>query len=163
MQYVKPKIYPMKKLIYLIVIVIIGFSCQTTNITKIPRVENLSGIDFSKYSQKGFLITPEKYLGNYESIGLIDLILMPGGNLKSNYIPSNSFQNDGMTMLAGYWDIEKINVQDALEAIYNRCVDMGANALVNFYIAEEKKEYPLLKPPVTLYGYRVSGFAIKTK
>lgn len=68
----------MKKLIlFVLVLMPLFHSCTTLEIAKFPREEVLYGIDFTKYSKTGFLITPEKYSGNYESIGLVEFVYMP--------------------------------------------------------------------------------------
>ncbi|MBV5334187.1 MAG: hypothetical protein JZU49_00085 [Sulfuricurvum sp.] len=131
---------------------------------KIPKTEEFTAIDFTKYTKQGFLITPEKYTGNYESIGIIDFVYMPQANLNTNYISNNYSWKEETNLVVGQaWNIDKVNVQDAIEGIYNRCVDMGANALVSFSITAVTKDYLAIKNPVVIPGYRITGFAIKTK
>jgi hypothetical protein len=33
----------------------------------------ISGYDFTSYTERGFLFTPEQYLGDYDAIGLLSL------------------------------------------------------------------------------------------
>jgi hypothetical protein len=140
------------------------FSCQTTRVTKISRAEVFNNVDFTKYTQNKFLITPEKYSGPYESIGLIDFIYMPGAELKANVLDEKYITSQQQNTVTGYtWDIEQINIQDVIDGIYNRCIDMGANALINFSVATQEQSYQYIQNPVNLYGYRITGFAIKTK
>ena len=47
-------------------------SCST--VTYIPAATQFYAIDFSKYTELGFLITPEKFIGEYESIGIVAVV-----------------------------------------------------------------------------------------
>lgn len=154
-----------KSILSTIILFSVLSACQTTNqITKIPRKEELTGIDFTKYTKLGFLITPEKYSGNYESIGLIDFVFMPEAIRKTNYIENSYSWKETENLVTGYsWNVEKVNIQDAIDGIYKRCVEMGANALVNFNATTETKEYLFPNAPLTIKGYRITGFAIKTQ
>ena len=69
------------KLILIAIAVLIFNGCATLKF--IPAEEYFMGIDFRPYTEQGFLFTPEKYLGEYESIGLIDLISVH----EANYVP----------------------------------------------------------------------------
>ena len=152
---INQKLKPMRKLLYLsLIFAFVTYSCKTLE-TTIPKKEILSGINFTKYTKSGFLITPEKYNKEYESIGLIDFLYMPKAELKYN-------ENDNYGILYS-WEIDPINIQDALDKIYTQCLDMGANALVNFNATVEVDQYPLVKNPVAIKGYRITGFAIKIK
>ena len=86
-----------------------------TAITHFPRNEQFLGFDFTAYSDKGFLFTPETYLGEYESIGIVTYSITPEANLLS---PSES-----KTAISGYnsaykqtWEVEEIDVNDATDA-----------------------------------------------
>jgi hypothetical protein len=58
------------------------FSCATVKRKYIPKVLSVSAFDLSKYSNQGFLITPNKYNGDYESVGIISAIAMPKAKLE---------------------------------------------------------------------------------
>ena len=154
-----------KTILFSAIIIFLLSACETASVLpKIPRKEQLTGIDFSKYTKDGFLITPEKYSGNYESIGLITFVFMPGATPKTNIIENNYSWKESDNLITGYsWDIEKVNLQDAIDAMYKRCTEMGANALVNFNATEEITEYVFPKAPVKIKGYKITGFAIKIK
>lgn len=57
-------------------IVIFLFSC-VSGIKHITRIEQFVGIDFSSYTEKGFLFTPESYQGDYKSIGMVTYSITP--------------------------------------------------------------------------------------
>lgn len=154
-----------KSILFSAILIFILSACETTNqLTKIPRKEQFTGIDFTKYSKDGFLITPEKYTGNYESVGLIEYVFMPEAKQKTSFIENNYSWKETDKLVTGYsWDVEPVSIQDAIDGIYKKCVEMGANALVNFSATTETKEYIMTKAPVTIRGYRITGFAIKIK
>ena len=65
------------KYIYIILAALI-ISCSV--ITHIPEKSTFYGLDFTRFTSRGFLITPEKYLNAYESIGIVTYTYMPGAN-----------------------------------------------------------------------------------
>ena len=101
----------MKKLLYLsLIFAFFTYSCKTLETTSIPKKEILSGINFTKYTQSGFLITPEKYNREYESIGLIDLVYMPKAELQRNSDIAGYEQNDNYEDIGYSWVIDPINI-----------------------------------------------------
>lgn len=152
----------MKKLILCALLGLILFSCKVVEVNTVPRRELLTGVDFREYSKKDFLFTPEKYLGDYESVGLVSFLVMPKADrvkTESN-TDSNPWKDTGIIHT---WKTEEIDIQNALDGIYKRCIEMGADALVNFHSEVEITDYPYLIPPLKLEGYRITGFAIKRK
>ena len=99
----------MKKSILIAIAVLIFNGCVAT-LKFIPAEEYFMGIDFRPYTEQGFLFTPEKYLGEYESIGLVDLISVP----EANYVPLQQF-SDGSTR--SKWQINEINIDKELELV----------------------------------------------
>jgi hypothetical protein len=153
----------MKNILYIFILAVLLSSCKVTEITYLSKKEIISGVDFRKYTEKGFLITPEKYSGDYESIGIIDYLIMPEAKLEKKEIENssaNQWQDQGSIR---NWKVDEVNIQNALEGIYNQCIKMGADALVNFKAEIENEDYSYTVPPVTLKGFRVTGFAIKRK
>lgn len=148
----------MKRLILLLLLTISLFSCKVTKVNMIPKREILTRIDFREYSKKDFLFTPEKYDGKYESVGLISFLIMP--EAVKEKIKVNPFVDSEETYK---WNINEINIQNAVEGIYKHCIEMGADALVNFKADVEIEDNSIATPPLKLYGYRITGFAIKRK
>ena len=104
-------------------------------------------IDFTKYSKEGFLFTTEKYLGDYESIGLVEYVLVPGAR-KSDL---------------GY-QVDDIRLSQAIDSLYYLAKDMGADAIVNFDAKSIQREYSFFSEGrIILNGYELGGFAIKRK
>ena len=147
----------MKKSILIAIAVLILNGCATTKLKFIPAEEYFMGIDFRPYTEQGFLFTPEKYLGEYESIGLVDLISVP----EANYVPLQQF-SDGSTR--SKWQINEINIDKELRKYYELVIEMGGDGIMNFRSEKVTRTYTgTMGYPITIEGIRISGFAIKRK
>ena len=152
----------MKHTIY-IIISIITISC-VTELKIIEPQSTLNGIDLRKYSDAGFLITPERFIGEYKSINIIDYVKKPGAKyLKvgrkldiNNSEPENLVYTDEMK-----WIIDNISLNDVLDDVYKICIEMGADALVNFKVELTDDVYSGITNTVIITGYHITGFAIK--
>ena len=115
-------------------------------------------LDFTKYAENGFLFTPNGYIGDYESIGIIQAVFMPSATLKA----LKKKTSEGMVTVKHYWKKEKIETSEVLDTIYDMAKNMGANAIINFKIEKISEAYNLnTYYPVVIYGFAVEGFAIK--
>ena len=45
--------------------------------SEVHKMVLVSGYDFTSYTEKGFLFTPEQYLGDYDAVGLLNLEVIP--------------------------------------------------------------------------------------
>ena len=159
----------MQKFIFLFLISLAFYSCGPTliELQSIYGSKDFYSIDFTKYSKLGFLITPEKYIGEYESIGIVRYEVYPGATyqLISNK-PNPKYgtnANEPMMITVRAWDIKKISMQEVIDGMYDQCRQMGADALINFDVKYESIPYSGISNPVTINGYTISGFAIKRK
>lgn len=156
---------------YLLLILIVFSSCATVKtlpeLKVINPAEHLYDLDFSPYAAKGFLITPEKYSGEYESIGLITFTAMPGAQYKRIGFKVNPFytaESGQPKIIDAYeWATDTIEFDTILNKVYNICLSRGADALVNFQGETIYSSYDNYSNPVTLSGYKISGYAIKRK
>jgi len=157
----------MKKIAVFILSLVVMASCvQMQELTKIQGYTIMNKIDFRKYSDKGFLITPEKYSGEYHAVGMIDFIKMPGAvYVKRTKLDEN---NKPVTPEFGHpaqvekdWVPEKMNMDAVLEELYKQCVALGADAIINFTIESNSVLHGGIANPVTVEGVRITGFAIK--
>ena len=112
-------------------------------------------IDFTEYTQKGFLFTPNAYTANYESIGLITIIYYPEARLITKEIEYEGKDKDGnkRTRKESEWVINKIN--------------SNAN-VIGIILSTLWKWYPLniSNIPIKILSIRLwfsSDFKIKTK
>jgi len=127
--------------------------------TKIPRVSIFTGIDFRKYTESGFLFTPEKYSGEYESIGIVNYKLMPAAEFVSSYGDQDPTYNGPNSKR---WVTEEIYLGQVIDSLYVMAKEMGADAIMNFeviYEEESRADVYGLK----LEGWTARGFAIKRK
>ncbi len=141
----------MRRLILLALLVTVFSSCS--QIKRIPELSEMLAFDFTEFSAKGFMFTPEFYRGEYESVGLLDFTFFPEAELKLRKAKQS---NSGSK-----WVYEPVSPQTILEFAYQKASKMGANALVNFTILPETKKDELTN--FEREGFRVKGFAIKRK
>ena len=151
----------MGKIITLILFFTILISC--TQLKYVPKYENVFVLDFTKYADLGFLITPEPYNGKYESIGLLNIILRPEANLITLEIPlSESMQEKtgGKYKTLKHWVMGEFNKQTILDLAYEESVKLNGNAIMNFRIYPNDEKYAII-PPLTIPGIEIHGFIIK--
>lgn len=143
---------------------LIGFFAATgcgKRITHIPPVTLTSGIDFTEYTKRGFMFTPEEYTGAYESMGVITVSMYAEGNLEPPPRPPRRgiFGNGGAEQPELVWRFKELRVQDVLEETHKRATGMGADAVVRFNVRAVTR--PSGVALVDVPGIEVTGFAIK--
>jgi len=129
----------------------------------VERVETTYGFDFTEYSEKGFLITPEKYLGDYESVGILSFSISSEAKLEKLLVPERIA--GPMLVYRHKWNIEKIDYKEVLELAYKTSTEMGGDAITNFKIDYDSHYYsnPVDYPSVAVPKINVTGFVIKRK
>lgn len=154
-----------KNLVAIISLCVLLFSgCALPTLYQIKPVNEFYSIDFTKYSKDGFLITPDQYTDKYESLGMIEYLIMPGA--KYQEISKNRDEIDGIYVDASdithIWVIDKIKFSQAMDSIYVMAKNMGADAITNFdFDIKTSEPSSIYNNPVTIKGYRIIGFAIK--
>jgi len=158
----------MRKLLLAVSVLFVLAGC--TSLKELPTIfenKNFYAIDFTKYSASGFLITPEKYPNEYTSIGIVRYEVYPGAKyrivsskLNPDYTSAN---NQPRTIQVKEWEVNKISIQEVLDGMYEKCKEMGADALVNFDVKYDAVPYTGISNPVIINGYVITGFAIKRK
>lgn len=144
----------MKKFVHLSVYILLMLSIACSTIFEMEKSINVKEFDLAKYSSKGFLFTPESYLGEYESVGFIKSTLFP--TLKK--ISNNTIKDYYVVYAEGTnWAIENIDATEAVEEMYSKAVAMGADAIIKFNATMIYKKNGVLDVP----GYEVTGFAIR--
>jgi hypothetical protein len=142
----------MKKIILVSLATALMFSaCKT--LEHIDGYQSLSGIDLRPYTEKDFLITPNDYAGEYKSIFIVDFVIMPEANYETVDIKSGYKIKE--------WFYDPVDISTAMDNIYEICLDMGANAIINFEISPHTDTYVTVNNPTTIVGKRISGMAIK--
>lgn len=139
------------------VVMFLTLSC-TPYLTEFNKEFHEQILDFTYYSEKGFLFTPEQYNGDFESCGLIVLEFWP--KVKRDF--DNSSLKPGQFYSEGQgknWVYTPISSVEILDSLYLKSKRLGADAMVKLYIEEFEGNYG----PVTAPCKRVSGYAIKRK
>jgi hypothetical protein len=142
----------MKKTLFITLALLLS-SCAASDLTHIAANEFWTGIDFRPYAEKGFLFTLYKYNGLYTTIGMFNFVTMP----EANKITS---ANSSGEITDSWWVQNRINSDAALQTVYEKCIEMGADAFVDFTIQENSQLYPTA-PAVNVTGFKISGVAIR--
>ena len=141
-------------------------SCSVKEVTHKPKSVAFYEFDFSNYSNNDFLFTPDSYTGEYESKELITVIISPEAN-KTRVSPNEEKTTDaiyyqGNSVNNSFWVVKDIQPDEILSEIYEKCIQIGADAFVNFKVQTESKTFVQNTPPILEYeNYIISGFAIK--
>lgn len=120
------------------------------------RYESIS-FDFSPYSEKEFLITPQRYDGEYQSIGQITITLWPEADRKRSSDEAAQLGQQRGKTAQGEWLVTQPSTDDLVEAAYTQAKSMGADAIVGFSVSPQTRQPAR---DLTLTGYKVTGFAI---
>ena len=122
------------------------------------RSVSVSGMDFRPFTVLGFLMTPEKYLGEDAPTGLISVSVWPevvrNSDRKQGVQYMRWVGQSGSSRQMRY--IEIVPVEVALQEAYEAALNMGADALVDVSVRAVDRRYG----PGQITGLEVSGFAI---
>lgn len=140
----------MKKIIYLALIGLLCASCSALQPSK--RITITSFVDYRKYEAEGFMISPDPYTKDFESLGEIDIIVTPAIVEKNEYY--------SLTL-----QYETISREELVETAVREAKSKGADALVNFKIVSTPISQYSAGTGEVLNGYmhNISGYCIKRK
>jgi len=153
----------------LLVFCICVINCGPRQYLLIPGHTLLTALDLTRYQDAAFLITPYKYPMDYESVGSLSVEVIPAAEYKRILTPLPNYPK----RMQYRWVFEEIQLDAALERLYEKAVSMGADAIIDLKIEDALKlhrhaikatgdEYALVgSRQVEAKGYRISGFAIK--
>lgn len=157
----------MKKVIYIIPIFLLLCVSCTPKLIPSKRIVNTFYFDYSDYSKEGFLISPDNYVGEFESCGELLVTVIPAKQLTKT--TPNSTLNSNLYEYAQNMPVlvnEQLTSKDLLKIIVDKAKERGGNALVNFKCIPTTNSYydPVLKRFITDFShYELSGFVIKRK
>jgi hypothetical protein len=135
-----------------------GCSRKERMLNYIPKSEIISSLDFTKYSKRGFLITPSDYGSNYEALGIFNFTVYPEAN--TNLVKINGFN---IQLEALEWKQKEINHQEILDFVYKTALEKGADAITHFKIRNVEKIVNDGIENVYIQGLEVEGLLIKRK
>lgn len=141
------------------IIICIGLFISCKPLLHIDGVDHLAYLDFKKYSDQGFFITPEKYEGEYVPIGIFNYTFLPSAEYKE--IGKEKSPDTGAFHPVMDWVFESNSVSRVMDTVYVNCKLMGANGIMNFKLDYTHKEFLDVVNPAIQSGWVVSGFAIK--
>lgn len=120
--------------------------------------------DFRPYTQKGFLITTLDYHGEYESIGLVEVINYHGYKEES-FTTNKAGYGEAPTL--GQSTVLKMRYatpETLVESMYQKAVSIGANAMIDLHIQQDfvmqKYGSEWVRKSI---GYTGTGLAIRRK
>ena len=140
----------MKYFIFLsIFILMIG--CQPEFVKTFEKQSYAYGVDFTPYSELGFMFTPLSYDGKYNSIGIVRFTIKSGAKYEKPLSLGH----------VGKFKYGKVNAEEILDMAYLTAKAMGADAIINFKIEQRFEKMVngnhLMEFPVI----DITGFAIK--
>lgn len=168
----------MKTIICALVIAVFTGCASVSQPVELNGGYTLTGFDFRKYSDEGFLFSPYRPNDEYDSRGLITLTLTPqvkevtrmtyAYKESMNYRETLKNEETGkmttftyeMVRLANgekkYYMIQEIDPNDAIDEMYNRATSLGANALIDFSVEWNTiNNFGLNHDYITVSGYAV--------
>ena len=140
----------MKKILFFAVALLAITACGGPKLT--TRIVTSSLLDYRGYAESGFLVSPYAYTSEYDAIGEIEIYVLPA-NVKKD-VESQYTEGRTYTVIAQ----EDISNQELADIAVEKAKETGADALVNFKIAQT----PVSIGSSDIY-YTVSGFCIKRK
>jgi uncharacterized protein YbjQ (UPF0145 family) len=116
----------------------------------------VTGYDFTEYSGKGFLFTPEAYVGEYQSMGLVDIVYVPSVHIQTAF-NVNAPGTYRITVAETSYRVSEADSKDIIRALYDIADELGADAISRFDI----RSHTIDNNGTPIPTIRVSGFAIK--
>lgn len=141
-------------------------ACSSTK--PIEKSIETFAIDFSKYADEGFIITPYEYKQQYLGVGEISVVAKPGQFYLTRKQASDRTQA-GQALIRigapdGYsWYVEPVSIDEAVAELVSLAKGMKADGIMALKIDFDLPEGELA-PTVTSYLKRtiiISGFAFR--
>jgi hypothetical protein len=82
-----------------------------TPLKESERTVLVSITDFTPYTSRGFLFTPEQYLGDYESVGLIKEYVRPAIRKHDLGSEIDEVHWDVQNIRGKYWEVERLDTK----------------------------------------------------
>jgi hypothetical protein len=138
----------------LVLVVTLVAACSGPEVYK--KSMEVAGYDFTEYTDQGFLITPESYQGEYQSIGVLSVTVWP--RVERRPVEDDTLAQPGVDSPAQEWFItEAVDPQEVVDSLYVEAQSMGADAIMNFRAEPVRED---LENGPTRAGVRARGFAI---
>jgi len=154
----------LKKFFGVVILVVISTNCvPSSGVVEVSENYPVYGYDFTTYSEEGFLFTTETYLGDYESVGLIEIPYrpefiraeVPRGTVPDQWEGYENYQDPFDENL--YWRVKQADPDTLIKEAYEIADSMGADAIINFEISP----YTVENGSLSVTSIRLTGFGIK--
>lgn len=135
----------MKKIILILAAAMAVTACGTPLVipSDEPRKTTELFLDYGKYAEEGFLISPNPYNGTFNAIGEAMLIIDPAVKYEVARRPRSSYTGDTTTMAVVTPVYEVVNTDELIGSFVNSAVKKGADAAVNFKCLFRDGKYEL--------------------
>ena len=132
----------------------------------IPEIQYCAVLDFTEYSKLGFLITTEAYVGEYESVGILDCFYQAGAHRQEAdiRISHDAWSEWGRSIRSrpARWIPDALDEQAILKIAHEEATRRGGNAIMNFRVTYDYATYPsLLEPTIYVPTMEIHGFIIR--
>ena len=149
----------MKKVLFIVLAALMLANCGTVMPT--ARQTLVSFSDYRQYTQEGFLINPCPYTYNFESVGELNITIIPAKvEIKKEY----PYQPDTFYYVV---ENEAIDFNELVAIAVSEAKSKGADAIVNFEITANYRPttYTSYSSPLPddVINYKIKGFCIKRK
>jgi hypothetical protein len=118
---------------------------------RLPPVTVVSGVDLSRYSNRGFFFSTDPYTGPHETIGLVAV---------TSFAEIHQEKAPG-TMVGKEWVVAPVPLQAVVDTVYARAAAMGADAFVKMEI--HSVTGPATAGHPSIPGIEITGVAIKRR
>jgi len=146
---VLPRIFPA-----LVLVAALVAACGGPEVYK--KSMEVAGYDFTEYTEQGFLITPESYQGEYQSVGTLSVTVWP--RIEQLPAEDDTVAQPGPESPAQEWFVtEGVDPQEVVDSLHVEARSMGADAIMNFRTEPVRED---LENGPTRTGVRARGFAI---
>lgn len=164
----------MKKIIIFLLGMLFITSCAVQQqLAYSPKSVQIYNLDLRKYTDKGFLFTPDKYLGEYATVGIISYVDKADAKQTFEQLVNpyyNKKYGNQEFVMGTSWIISSISAAAGIDSVFNYCSKLGADAVEELVITYKEKEF-FGFPSTTSYGEKsvmipeitISGVAIKRK
>jgi len=133
-------------------LVLVLTGCMTTQkFTHVQKQEVIRTLDFTKYQEKGFLITPGDYSEEHDDLGMFSLSVYPEARFESPSIEETYPR----------WVYDDVDTHEVLDLLYEEAVKKGADAAIHFKIDNTTRHYFDGQQNFEISGLEISGSFIR--
>ena len=127
-----------------------ALQCTSPGPRHFPAVTTVTGIDLSRYSQRGFHFSQDSYSAAHDPVGMIAVTTYAEATLRRDSVQGEA-----------WWEFSEVRAQDVLDSVYAIATRLGADALVKMEMTSVTRARAGQRPETP--GLSVTGLAIKRR